>query len=334
MIERGTTKGSGSGRRVAQPDVAASLAVSTRSYFWKPALALFHAVELEAYAGADVRIEHPVLDLGSGTGVFGAMLEARGIVEGVDLALEPSRERVRRVPRHMRAHPLQADARDLPLKDGSIRSIICNQVLCSIRGNVDVALAEARRVLGEGGLLLLTLPVGEDARDHPLPRLLGRIAGPRTAQRAAERIARRLDVHSNLDRAEWLGRIGAQGFDIERWQPFLTPRQALWAHFLNVHVLRLLGLLRLPGLDRLEGPLARLESVLLRPLLRSNGGRRESKEARCVLILARKTGVRKAREAGRPRSGYREHGPQPVVGGTTLELVTSSMSSTRSSQPS
>jgi len=99
-----------------------------------------------------------VLDLGAGTGVAALAMKRRyprATVTAVDLAapmLKIARQRSR-FWRRIRC--VEADARALPLEDASVDLVFSNLMLQWIVPP-DAALAEARRVLRPGGLLLLS----------------------------------------------------------------------------------------------------------------------------------------------------------------------------------
>ncbi|MDR2999030.1 MAG: methyltransferase domain-containing protein [Microbacterium sp.] len=94
-----------------------------------------------------------VLDLGAGSGIA-----ADHLADGVEwLALEP-RARVEpalhaRLDRRRGARLLTAPAEAVPLEAGTVDAVIASTVLCSVR-RPDRALAEVRRVLRPGGVLV------------------------------------------------------------------------------------------------------------------------------------------------------------------------------------
>ncbi|MSX01836.1 MAG: methyltransferase domain-containing protein [Actinobacteria bacterium] len=97
-----------------------------------------------------------VLDLGCGDGAFSAALKSAGAeVTGADPAGEALRRARSRVPE---AHFVKLDDdAPLPFADGQFDVVWCGETIEHV---VDVGelLSEARRVLADGGLLLLTTP--------------------------------------------------------------------------------------------------------------------------------------------------------------------------------
>lgn len=104
-----------------------------------------------------------VLEIGAGTGLnIGAYPDA---VTGLTLA-EPEPSMVTRLQTAAAGHPLApavvtAGAEALPFADGSFDTVVSTLVLCTV-ADVDVSLAEIRRVLRPGGALLLIEHVRAD----------------------------------------------------------------------------------------------------------------------------------------------------------------------------
>ena len=96
-----------------------------------------------------------ILEVGSGNGILAReLLEAvgsEGRVVGVDTS-----EAILQTARHVcpEGHFLPADAQDLPFEGGTFDAVVTAQVFCFL-GDVDRAIAEARRVLKPGGRLVV-----------------------------------------------------------------------------------------------------------------------------------------------------------------------------------
>lgn len=138
--------------------VAASFGAASRRY--DQAAALQGQVREELLSRLNLLREPPraVLDLGAGTGLAAAALKRRwprATVTAVDIAA-PMLQIARRRGRFW--HPIrcvEADARRLPFGDASFDLVFSNLMLQWIHPH-DPALAEMRRVLRPGGLLLLS----------------------------------------------------------------------------------------------------------------------------------------------------------------------------------
>ena len=115
-------------------DAARSLDIAARAFWWRPALALQYRLMLEAYARAGLRLEPPLADLGCGTGLFAAMLVARGVVGGTDLGLDWQLEDLRRTVHRPTLGLLRGDMQALPFADGSLGSAVSHCVLSSFVG--------------------------------------------------------------------------------------------------------------------------------------------------------------------------------------------------------
>jgi malonyl-CoA O-methyltransferase len=137
-------------------DVARSFGAASRSY--DAAAALQAEVRAELLSRLDLLKAPPraVLDLGAGTGVGALAIKQRfrrATVTAADIAapmLEMARQRSR-FWRPIRC--VEADARKLPFEDASFDVVFSNLMLQWLQPP-DAALAEIRRVLRPGGLLL------------------------------------------------------------------------------------------------------------------------------------------------------------------------------------
>jgi malonyl-CoA O-methyltransferase len=142
--------------RLNAQDVARSFGAASRSY--DAAAALQAEVRAELLSRLDLLKAPPraVLDLGAGTGVGALAIKQRfrrATVTAADIAapmLEMARQRSR-FWRPIRC--VEADARKLPFEDASFDVVFSNLMLQWLQPP-DAALAEIRRVLRPGGLLL------------------------------------------------------------------------------------------------------------------------------------------------------------------------------------
>lgn len=229
--------------------------VTLDAYYFKPAKALFHAIELEAYRRAELRLTGPLLDLGCGDGRMTEMLRRRGVMAeppacGLDI-LEPDVRRAHRQRVH--AASLCGDACRLPFRDGSFRTVVANGLLSAVPGSPHVPLAEIRRVLLPGGTFVATMPTVRVRADlwpsagaARLPLGLRRWINARF-----ERAWQSTEDGAVLEVAGWTRTIGEAGFDPFTVVPFLGPRAAAMCILLAVQPLRIFSALRAaPGFGR------------------------------------------------------------------------------------
>ena len=129
------------------------------------------------FFGADARglvreAQGEVLELAVGTGRNIALYPASAQVTGIELSdvmLERARARARELGRDVDLR--QGDAQALPFREAAFDTVVCTFSLCTIPDERR-ALAEARRVLRPGGLLLLVEHVRSP---NPVVRLLERL---------------------------------------------------------------------------------------------------------------------------------------------------------------
>ncbi len=153
--------------------------------WWYRAL---HARVVSCLNGCPGLLEKPLLDAGCGTGGLLARLAAafpsRDLV-GVDVASEAVRRARRKVPR---ARLVVGSVSALPFPRGFFGAIVSCDVLCHCLVDEAAALAEFRRVLAPGGMLVLNLPAhewlrsGHDERVHNARRYSGASLRPRLEQ--------------------------------------------------------------------------------------------------------------------------------------------------------
>lgn len=173
-----------------------------------------------------------ILDVGCGTGKLGAGLQARfgtSRVSGVDIS-----HGMARVASAKGIDSLVADASHLPFRAGAFELVVSNaayQWVSDLAG----AFREARRVLKEGGLFVLSCfgarTLSELRRcfgivESPLPSTDLIARGLRTSGFSTAEIEvelRREDFASLIEMLYWLKRVGANRIASNR--PFLTPRK-------------------------------------------------------------------------------------------------------------
>lgn len=156
-------------------------------------------------------LDHPLLDLGAGDGLFASLAFSHPPDCGVDLAPHVLFEaRARRAHRHLVA----ADATRLPFPPAAFATVVSNSVFEHIP-DLDAALAECHRVLAPRGRLLLTAP------SHDFGRML-------LGSRVAAGYARWFNGHSRhfhtLSLEQWHSRLARHGFRVNHGFYYLSPR--------------------------------------------------------------------------------------------------------------
>jgi ubiquinone/menaquinone biosynthesis C-methylase UbiE len=102
--------------------------------------------EILRYLPSDAR----VLDLGSGAGTFEAADCPQAVVVRVDCEMSPRNG-------NGRPHFVQADAAQLPFRDGTFHAVVANHCLEHVE-NLDYALREVGRIIRRDGSLYVAVP--------------------------------------------------------------------------------------------------------------------------------------------------------------------------------
>jgi SAM-dependent methyltransferase len=198
----------------------ACLLSMAQSIYAVPSLAAWRAAELKHLRYC--RFTAPVLEIGSGDGGFTSLL-APHVDWGVDKNLREVKRCGRRSGTY--GHVTCMDARQLAFGDGTFATVFANCVIEHIP-ELPRALAECRRVLRPGGMLIATVPLREMNR-----HLLFESAW------YARLRARQLEHRNLLSESEWVTALYRAGFSTVETTPYLSGRLCrLW--------------------DRVDGPLS------------------------------------------------------------------------------
>jgi SAM-dependent methyltransferase len=237
---------------------------------WKPSLALFRALECRGVRRHGALLSSPILDLGCGDGEINRLFLAEYDSVGIDwdpAPLPKAKQLVRRVAR--------ADARRLPFRSGSFGAVFGN---CAIEHfpDVDLCLAEAGRVLRDGGTFIATVPSAHWKNLYVWNRFFSTLGFPRLGRKIVDAHDREV-AHRNLFGVEeWTVKLRCAGLEPVAFDPYLTRRGALFTTFLESVLARPFPF---PGFWTHSGTLYFLSGVL-----RRLGGERFWKQAFVRLI--------------------------------------------------
>jgi SAM-dependent methyltransferase len=235
-----------------------------------------------------------VLDLGCGDGIFSAMLQARGILTSIEVALDYS----------INGHAIdtaigygfvQGDARALPLRGGAVASVLGNFVLAAVRTDVDRAIREVYRVLTDEGLFVLTVPLLRIDQSNLIPRIFKKLRAFRLMTPYVTSLNKRLEFYSVFDEWEWRKKLEEAHFTVEQVLHYLTPRQALWHNVLGFQLFRVFGLLKALPIRWVKQAAAHIEEMIFRRVFakeRSLTQVHNGDRAGYALIVARKGAVK------------------------------------------
>jgi SAM-dependent methyltransferase len=139
-----------------------------RAYMAVAPLALAFERTLECQLYAEHPVEHPVLDIGCGEGLFAKVLFA----EKVDTGIDPNPKELERA-RELGAYGelIQCEGASIPKPDRSYKTIFSNSVLEHIP-DLEPVLREAHRLLAPGGRFYFTVPLDNFDKYSALARLL------------------------------------------------------------------------------------------------------------------------------------------------------------------
>jgi SAM-dependent methyltransferase len=250
---------------------------------------------------SEVPIERPLLDIGSGDGHFAATLFKEPVDVGIDMDPVTMKEaQARGAYRNL----ILASANQLPFRDGSFRSVLCNSTFEHIP-DVESALGEAGRVLEPGGLLLATSP-SEYYNRYMLPVQIGRLLRMKEIKALGDRYLKwfnRRARHFHVDPPDvWMRRFNAAGLEVVHWRyliPFSSHIVFELSHYFSVPsvlVKRLFGRWVLwPGKARFR-PLLRVVNSVARSGPSDHG-------AGLFFVCKRTVSVPEKREAQPLKSG-------------------------------
>jgi SAM-dependent methyltransferase len=266
---------------------ATALDVAISHYYWKPAVCLFRALELDAYLAAGHRAASPCLDLGCGDGSVSRMLLDAGLIDGpvVGLDLSASQlDKARALGHYERL--VGASAESMPFERETFASIVCNGVLEALPETPVLAIREAARVIKPGGVFFLTVPTDRFIGAMLWPRLLG-IISKGLARAYVQRFNNRLEHHGPyLSAAEWKAHLASSGFELVYEQSFLFDASGAAYNLLVMHVLRPLRVLKWWGPKPPKG-LRRLLGSMIEGRQRKDT-KTENREGGYTLFVARK----------------------------------------------
>jgi SAM-dependent methyltransferase len=196
--------------------------------------AMLRAVEAQFYQEFELPI--PTLDLGCGDGHFATITFERKLEVGLDPGAGPIRQAVKGGGYRSL---VQAVGGSMPFPDRHFASALSNSVLEHIP-QVQVVLAELRRVLKPGAQFLFCVPNPHYLTELSVPAMLGKIGLARAGQ-AYTGWFRRM---SRVEHAEWpdVWQIWLEnaGFRLEKWWHYFSPqamRTLEWGHYFGAPTL-------------------------------------------------------------------------------------------------
>lgn len=189
---------------------------------------ILRAVEADLFQG--VKLDPPILDVGSGDGHFTSVAFAQIVDAGLDPDLRTMREAKRR---SCYRWLIQADGTRMPLADGSFSSAFSNSVLEHIPP-LEPVLKEVGRVLKPGARFVFTVPNPGYRDELSVPIVLERLKLHRLATAYRSWFVRMSRTWNLFHEDGWGERLANAGFEIERSLRYFPPSSlhALeWGHY-------------------------------------------------------------------------------------------------------
>ena len=220
--------------------LASGKVIEDRDYLW-PHLkvlpyfrSLLRSVEASYYQ--DLDLPQPVLDVGSGDGLFADLVFDQKLDVGLDPWWEPILE-----SQQFDAYEglVQADGADLPFPDDYFASGLSNSVLEHI-DQLDAVLAETGRVLKPGAPFLFCCPNPGYYKELSFPAFLRKLGLRRLAQAYTDWfMVMSRTIHADTPEV-WRERLDRAGFALERYWHYFSPaslHMLEWGHYFGAPTL-------------------------------------------------------------------------------------------------
>ena len=153
--------------------------VAAKYYINRIAQGLFFSIALEKYTQSGIHFVHPVLDIGSGNGIFGNMLKEIGMIDSIDISLDFSLNNLQELKKNGGYNITCGDVISLPIKEASLASVFANCVVASVPtkndSDIDQIFSEVYRILIMSGLFVLTVPTIRFNRNLIVPKVLNMV---------------------------------------------------------------------------------------------------------------------------------------------------------------
>ena len=196
--------------------------------------AMLRAVEAQFYQGFE--LPAPILDLGCGDGHFATVAFDHQLDVGLDPWTGPIHQAARRGG--YRAL-VQAEGGKMPFPDEYFASALSNSVLEHIP-QVEVVLAELRRVLKPGAPFLFCVPNPRYLSELSIPAILKQFGLKKIGHVYTEWFRRMSRTHHAVDPNIWQGWLEDAGFRLEQWWHYFSPnamRMLEWGHYFGAPTL-------------------------------------------------------------------------------------------------
>ena len=179
----------------------------------------------EARSLQNIKLKRPILDLGCGFGEFAGVFYESSIEVGVDNS-HLDIEKASNIGKYKKL--MLADARYMPFKDGSFRTVISISVIEHIPKTPEV-LREVYRVLSKGGQFVFTTPRKNFTRLLFYPRLLRLLRLESLAEIYEKGINKVFKHYSLYEEEEWEKLLSKAGFSIKKLESNIGEEIAvLW----------------------------------------------------------------------------------------------------------
>jgi len=196
--------------------------------------AMLRAVEAQFYQ--EFELPAPTLDLGCGDGHFARIT----FNQKLDVGLDPWQGPIHQAVKGGGYRSLvQADGSRMPFLSGHFASAMSNSVLEHIT-QVEVVLAELKRVLKPGAQFLFCVPNPRYLTELSIPGFLGRIGLQGAGRAYTDWFQRMSRVEHAVWPDVWEAWLERAGFRLEKWWHYFSPqamRTMEWGHYFGAPTL-------------------------------------------------------------------------------------------------
>ena len=168
----------------------------------------------------------PILDIGSGDGLFARIFFQNKVIIGIDLWEKDLRRAKKRL---VYKQVFKASSTALPFMSNSFSSCVSNCTLEHIK-DIDVAFSEVSRILKSKGLFAFTVPTADIGKGFLFGSHLEKIGLKGLVSLTSSFRKKIFSEYHNLTELEWKKKVEEGGFEVLKVEPFFGKKaMQLWS---------------------------------------------------------------------------------------------------------